>query len=268
LSFVRRATAPISIGLLIILAVIAPFTVLRSNPAISPPVLDPNFELWTGSPGERHLVVWRSEYVAATGDSISLLQTTFDHMKALEFDLFKENKSGSTYAFVSQVIDGPRLTALFTLNISAWVMKEACACNTSPTTGDEVFGVELNDGTHVLSYVFSGQRAETQRLWDKRVVFLETPTNQWAKIPLDVARQFYSAQWKKPERLTLGVVFGAGSGVTGLRRAYLHNFTWSNRANTQESKLAAPSLNQSIHATELRLFLLPQRTIRPPVVEN
>jgi len=259
LSLLKRATAPISIGLLIIVAAIAPFTILRTPPVTTPPILDPNFELWLGNSSDRHLVVWRSEYVVATGDSISLNETTFNQMTALKFNLFKENRTAPTYAYVSQEINGPRLAALFALNISAWILREPCACNSTSTIGNgEVFGVELNDGTHVLTFIFSARPAEAQVLWAKRIVFLETPADQWAKVPLDIAEEYQSAQWKKPDRVTLGIIFGAGIDVTGSRQAFLHNFTWTNRANSQKINSAMSISNQSTHGTELQLLFVAQ----------
>jgi len=267
LNFIRRAITPISIGLLIIVAAVAPFTILRSSPVIAPPILDPNFELWVGNASERHLVVWHSEYVTAIGDSISLTQTTVNHAKALEFDLFKENESGSTYVFVSQDIDGPGLASLFNLNISIWVLRESCLCNSSSTLGNEVFGVELNDGTHVLTYIFSTLPTRPQLLWDRRIIFFATPSGQWVKVPLNFAREYYSAQWSRPARVTLGIIFGAGIDVTGWRRAYLHNFTWSNPTKTQETDLTRPS-NQLPDQTLLQSSSASLRMVGASIVEN
>lgn len=263
MSFTRRFTAPISIVLLIIVVVVAPFTILKSNPVISPPVLDPNFELWMRDSGRTHLVVWRSEYVTARGDSISLNRTAFDHMTALKFDLMKQNKSGSTYAFVTQIIDGPRLAALFTLNISVWILRES-----SPSAGSEVFGIELNDGTHVLTYFFSTPPMETLVRWDERLVLIQTPRDQWVKVPLDIANQFYNAQWKRPERVTLGIIFGAGSDLTGSRRAYLHNFTWSEQPRAHDDYSTVPPLGQLKHGNEPQLSFVTQQTSRSSVIEN
>lgn len=268
MSFTRRFTAPISIVLLIIVATIAPFTILKSNPVISPPILDPNFELWMGDSEKTHLVVWRSEYLIARSDSISLNRTTFDHMTALKLDLLKQNRTGSTYAFVTQIIDGPRLAALFTLNISAWVLREPCVCNSSSNAGSEVFGVDFNDGTHVLTYVFSTLSMETQVRWNERVVILQTPKDQWVKVPLDIATQFHNARWKKPERITLGILFGAASAVTGLLRAYLHNFTWSEQPNAHADYSTVPALSQLKHGNEPQLSFVTQQAGRSSVIGN
>ena len=268
MSFTRRFTAPISIVLLIIVTAIAPFTILKSNPVISPPVLDPNFELWMGDSGKTQLVVWRSEYVIASGDSIFLNRTTFDHMTVLKMDLLKQNRTGSTYAFVTQIIDGPRLAALFTLNISAWVLRTSCVCSSSPNAGNEVFGVDFNDGTHVLTYVFSTLSMETQVRWNERVVLLQTPRDQWVKVPLDIAKQFYNAHWKKPERVTLGIIFGAGSDVTGSRSAYLHNFTWSEQPRSHDDYSTVAPLGQLKHWNESQLSFMTQQISHSRVVGN
>jgi len=233
LSNIKRFTAPISIVILIIVAAVAPFTILKSNPVISPPILDPNFELRMAGSGTMSLILWRSEYMIAKGDALSLNQVTFDHMTALKFELSKQNKSAASYVSVTQIITGPRLASLFTLNLSVWILRESCNCDSSSIVRNEVFGVTFNDGTHTLTYQLSAIPMETEVKWDAKVVHLQTLNDQWVKVPLNIGKEFETAQWKRPERVTLGVIFGAGSAFSGFRTAYLHNFTWSERSNVQ-----------------------------------
>ena len=267
MSNITRFTAPISIVILIIVAAVVPFTILKSNPVTSPPVLDPNFELWMGGSGRMSLILWRSEYVIAEGDALSLNQVTFDHMTALKFELSKQNKSAASYVSVTQIITGPRLASLFTLNLSVWVLRESCNCDPSSIVPNEVFGVTFNDGTHTLTYQFSATPMKTEVKWDARVVHLQTLNDQWVKVPLNIGEEFESAQWKRPERVTLGVVFGAGNDFSGSRTAYLHNFTWSERSNVQGRDYSNLSASSELkHASIPGLLSMSQRTCGLSVV--
>ena len=197
MSLLRRATAPVSVALLIIVAALT-FANLQTSSVPSPPILDPNFELWVESSAGSHPLVWQFEHVEAVDDSASLKQTQVDGMKATELTIFRGGKTGWTYAYLSQVIDGARLTALFTQEIEVSVMREACICSSSALSAGTLFGVEVNDGTHVLTYVFSEYHAETQMFLAHRIVSLQTPSSEWVQQRLDFAVQYEDAQWKTP----------------------------------------------------------------------
>jgi hypothetical protein len=224
LSLLRRATAPVSVALLIIVAALT-FASLQTSSVPSPPILDPNFELWVESSAGSHPLAWQFEHVEAADDSASLKQTQVGGMKATELAIFRGGETGWTYAYLSQVIDGARLTALFTQEIEVSVMREACICSSSALSAGTLFGVEVNDGTHILTYVFSEYHAETQVFLAHRIVSLQTPSSEWVQQRLDFAEQYDDAQWKTPDRVTLSIVFGVGLDATGWQRAYVHGFT-------------------------------------------
>ena len=230
MSLLRRATAPVSVALLIIVAALA-FANLQTSSVPSPPILDPNFELWAESATGSHPLVWRFEHVEAVDDSASLKQIQVDGMKATELAIFRGGKTGWTYAYLSQVIDGARLTALFTQEIEVSVMREACICSSSALSAGTLFGVEVNDGTHVLTYAFSEYRAATQVFLAHRIASLQTPSGEWVQQRLDFAEQYKDAQWKTPDRVTLSIVFGVGLNATGWQRAYVHGFTVTRSEN-------------------------------------
>ena len=200
------------------------------------------------SSGRRQLVVWHADYTIAPDDSIELNQTRLGQMSALGLNLHKKNANGSTYLLLSQSVDGPRVGALFSLNVSAWVFRKSCECNaTSLIENGEVFGIEINDGTHVLTFAFSGSTSQTQVLWGQRLVFLKTPANQWVNVPLDIAREYHFAQWNRPAQVTFGVIFGAESGVLGFRQEFLHNVTWATPSHSDYKSSMAYSAIQSSH---------------------
>lgn len=259
MSHIKKLTAPASIAFLLIVAVLAPLIIPPGNSVSVPPILDPSFGLWMDSSGRRQLVVWHAEYTIAPDDFIAINQTTAGEMSALVFNLHRENANGSTYLLLSQSVEGPRLGALFSLNISTWVFRKSCECNpTSIMNHGEVFGIEINDGTHVLTFVFSDSGNPSQVLWDRRTVFINTPANQWVNIPLDISREYDSAKWKMPDRVTFGVVFGAGSGISGFRQEFLHNITWKLPSHSEYKSSFAYAAGQSSHQVWNRVSMQTQ----------
>ncbi len=185
------------------------------------PILDPDFALWVERAGQTQPMVWQFRYVRTPNDSVLLNQTMTSGMTAIEFQILRNDHVGWTYAYLSQSIDGPRLTALFTMDVAIWVMKDTQVPQTA------LFGVELNDGLHVLTFIFSDQPAKPQQFLAHRTVFLQTPGNTWVKQPLDFAKQYAEAKWERPDRVTLSIVFGAGPNAIGLQTAYIHGFSVS-----------------------------------------
>lgn len=216
----RRYVAPISIALLIIVAG-ATFATLRTNTTNPPPILDPNFSLWVQNSGQSRPLIWRFQNVTSPNDLVMLNQTTINGKNATQLQILKSNHTGWTYAYLSQSIDGPRLTALFTIDVAIWVMKDTQVPQAA------LFGVEVNDGVHVLTFIFSDQAAEPQQFLAHRTVFIQTPGNTWVNQPLDFAGQYKAAKWERPDYLTLSVVFGVGPSALGPQSVYIHGFSVS-----------------------------------------
>ncbi len=216
----RRYVAPISIAILILVAGVT-YATLRTTITSPPPILDPNFELWVENSGQSRPLIWQFQNVTSPNDFVTLNQTTINGMNATQLQILKSNHTGWTYAYLSQSIDGPRLTALFTMDIAIWVMKDTQVPQTA------LFGVEVNDGVHVLTFIFSDQAAEPQQFLAHRTVFIQTPGNTWVKRPVDFAGEYRAAKWGRPDHVTLSVVFGAGPGAVGSQSVYIHGFSVS-----------------------------------------
>ncbi len=225
---IRRFTAPISIALLIIVAGLA-FATLRTNTTNPYPILDPDFALWVESSGQSRPMIWQLQYVKTPNDLILLNQTNTSDMTATELQILRNDHAGWTYAYLSQTIDGPRLTSLFTMDVAIWIMKDTQVPQAT------LFGVEVNDGFHVLTFIFSDESAEPQQFLAHRTVFLETPENAWVKQSLDFTKQYEAAKWERPDHVTLSIVFGAGPNAAGLQTVYIHGFSVSQSKNLDRS---------------------------------
>jgi hypothetical protein len=220
----RRLIAPISVTLLILVAGLA-FLNLRSSYVGPPPILDPNLELWVGDLGSRKLMLWDLEYVKGPGDQVSLQETVLAGKKATEFLIMQDGSdSEPVYAYLKQTMDGARLAGLLSDDIGVWILTEPCNCNGTMTARSIIFGIEVNDGLHTLTFIFSDRVIEATTILAHRFVYLPTQPGTWTYQHINVTEQYRLAQWSLPERLTFSLVFEVGGFATGRHSAYVNSF--------------------------------------------
>jgi hypothetical protein len=222
----KGLVAPISVALLILVAGMA-FLNLRPRYVGPPPILDPSFELWVGDPGSRRLMLWDLEYVKGLGDQVSLRETELAGKRAMEFLVTQDGTDGEpVYAYLkqNQTIDGARLTQLLTDDIGVWILTEPCNCDGAVTTRSVIFGIEVNDGIHTLTFIFSDRANRATTIFAHRFVYLSTQPGTWAYQHINVTEQYRLAQWSLPERLTFSLVFEVGGFATGSHSAYVNSF--------------------------------------------
>jgi hypothetical protein len=240
----KKLVAPISLILLIVVAGLAFFD-LRPGYVGPPSILDPNFQLWVGVPSAKSLMVWNVTSVSGSGDNVSLRETVIDGKSAAELSILQSGVDGNAaYAYLTQTIDGTRLTGLLSGDVGAWVLAEPCACNGSSTSQSVIFGVELDDGIHTLTYIFSDSSVETTVILAHRFVYLPIQPGAWTYQHFNVTREYQRAHWSLPDQLTFSVVFQVGAHATGWHHAYLNSF------QVTSSELVAGNTNLLV-ATEV-----------------
>ena len=219
----KKLVAPITVTLLLIIAGLA-FLDLQPSFVGPPPILDPNFQLWVGNAGARRLMLWDMEYVKGPADNVSLREAVVDGKTATELLVRQSGiDDAPVYVYLEQTIDGARLTGLLEDDVGIWVLAEPCACNGTSTARSLIFGVELNDGIHTLTFIFSDQAIEARTLLAHRFVYLTTQSGAWTYQHINVTRQYALAQWSLPDQLTFSLVFEAGALATGLHSAYVNS---------------------------------------------
>jgi len=230
----KGLVAPISVTLLILVAGLA-FLNLRPSYVGPPPILDPSFQLWVGDPDSGKLMLWDLEYVKGLGDQVSLQETALAGKRAIELLIMQDGSdSEPVYAYLkqNQTIDGARLTELLTDDIGVWILTEPCNCNGTITTRSIIFGIEVNDGLHTLTFIFSDRAIETATILAHRFVYLPTQPGTWTYQHINVTEQYRLAQWGLPDRLTFSLVFEVGGFATGSHSAYVNSFHVTPRAGT------------------------------------
>jgi hypothetical protein len=226
--------APLSVALLILVAGLAFNLHLQTRTEYPPPILDPEFQLWVSDPsvGSRPMV-WDLDYVKGAGDQVKLQKATLFDRNALEMQLFQNGTDNKwVYVHLTQKIDGARLTALFDMEVSVWAFAEpSCACELVSNSQPVIFGIETNDETHVLTFIFSNTTYQPQQSPTHRTIILPTAPGEWTLHTINLAREYDNAQWKRPDNLSFMIIFEAPSSAEGWQTAYLHDFSWTMKSN-------------------------------------
>jgi len=245
LKFTRRWTARLSAIFLIIVAGLAFYQLRHAGTENPPPILDPQFELWTWDSqfGASRPLVWELEYSRGSKDQISLRKTDVGGRAALEIKLFQDGGDGWVYVFLRQTIDGARLRALLSKEVGVLVfLAGTCECEGASPAQRMVFGIETNDGEHTLRFLFSEKAMEPEQTPSSRTIFLLTVPGEWTYHRIDVAAEYGKAEWMqegKPERLMFSVTFQAPASAAGWHVGYLHGFSVGTRTYPITTQSAA-----------------------------
>jgi hypothetical protein len=224
---------------------------LQTRTEYPPPILDPEFQLWVSdlTLGSRPMV-WDLDYAKGAGDQVKLQKATLSDRNALEIQIFQNGTDNKwVYVHLIQKIDGARLRALFDMEVSVWAFAEpSCACKLVLNSQPVIFGIETNDETHVLTFIFSNTAYELQQSPIHRTIILPTAPGEWTVHTIDLAREYDIAQWKRPDNLSFMVIFEVPGSAGGWHTAYLHHFSWTMRSNItpaqQGNQESTPMLGQ------------------------
>ena len=239
--YIRRYFATASVGVLILVAAFA-FANLQGTYSGPPPILDPNFKLWADSSTGPQLLVWARESVKGSFDRVAINETVANGRNAVELSVFQSGEgSGWAYEALTQTLDGSRLSALFGATLGLWFMKEPCHCDDDPFNRTAVtLAVEVNDGIHTLSILFSDRYTGTLTLLNHKIEFRPAPSGTWAFEEFNFSREYAVAHWLLPNSLTFRIIFGVAEGSVGWHYAYLDRITiTSNSLHTSQTTLSS-----------------------------
>ncbi len=178
------------------------------------PLMNTNMKFWTIDPTNNITTpyLWHVDIIKGPHDNVSIFQTTIDNRQALGLNLSRSNDNNTqvwTTLHVRQDVHGQALDAIFRSQISLWVFP-TIHYEYDPTHYDpqNTFGVEINDGTNLLWYVFSDEPSQVFQLPHHRIVLTQTPLDTWSSRELDIGSQFQAAGWKEPESISFILILG------------------------------------------------------------
>lgn len=186
------------------------------------PILNTNMKFWTidATKNITRPYLWELDIIKDTPDNVSIYQVNYENLQSVAFKIIRSENSATvwTTVHVRQDLRGIALSAVFRSKISLWVFPTfPYWYNPDSKNPENTFGIEINDGTNLLWYVFADAPSQVFQLPHHRIVLIQTPLNTWSQREIDIADQFKQAGWETPQSLSFILIMGT---------TWVHPGTW------------------------------------------
>ncbi len=210
---VRRGVAFAAIAFCI-LAVSTAFIIFYGQVFQPPPLLNTNMKYWTVDPTKNILTpyLWTIDLIEGPTDNISVYQTVIANHSSIALKVVRSDRNNSqiwTTVHVRQDVRGQALAAIFRSNITIDVYPTfTYVYDPASKNPENTFGIEINDGTNLLWYVFANETNQIFQLPHTRIILTQTPLNTWSTREFNIASQYEAAGWKMPESISFTLILG------------------------------------------------------------
>jgi len=187
------------------------------------PLLNTNMKFWTLDPAKNltRPYLWEVDIIKGGSDNVSLLRSETGGLPSIGLEVYRSSQNSSsvwTTVHVRQDLRGQALNAIFRSKISLWVFPTfPYWYNRESKNPENTFGVEINDGTNLLWFVFADSPSQVFQLPRHRIMLMQSPLNIWSLREIDIAKEYYEAGWEKPESISFILILGT---------TWLHPGTW------------------------------------------
>ncbi len=178
------------------------------------PLLNSNWKFWTLDPTKNltRPYLWQVDTIKGDFDNVTIYQFNVDNRASLALRLDRNNRNNTgvwTTVHVRQDLRGQGLDAIFRSKISLLVFPTfPYWYDLGSKNPENTFGIEINDGTNLLWYVFADEPSRVFQLPHHRIVLTQTPLNTWSLREIDIAKQYQEAGWETPESISFILILG------------------------------------------------------------
>ena len=180
----------------------------------APPLLNTNLQYWTVDPTKNITTpyLWTVDFIQGSTDNVSVFRAIVGGRTALGLRVIRTNANNSqiwTTVHVRQDVHGQGLNAIFYANITVDVFPTfQYLYNPDTKNPENVFGVEINDGTNLIWYIFANEPSQIVQLPHHRIILTQTPLNVWSTRTLNIASQYAATGWEKPVSISFTFIIG------------------------------------------------------------
>ena len=205
------ALAVVSLG---ILATSFAFIIYYGQVFQSPPLLNTNMQYWTIDPTKNITTpyLWTIDLIQGSTDNASVFQAVVGGRNALGLRVVRTNANNSqiwTTVHVRQDVHGQALDAIFRSTITLDVFPTfQYLYNPNTKNPENAFGVEINDGTNLIWYVFADEPSQIVQLPHHRIILTQTPLNRWSTRTLNISSEYAAAGWNRPVSISFTLIIG------------------------------------------------------------
>jgi hypothetical protein len=156
--------------------------------------------------------LWTIDLIKGPTDNVSVFQAVVGGRTALGLQVIRTNANNSqiwTTVHVRQDLRGQALNAIFRSNITLDVFPTFQYLYDPDTKNPEnAYGVEINDGTNLIWYLFADEPNQIVQLPHHRIVLTQTPLRIWSTRTLNISSQYAAAGWEKPVSISFTLILG------------------------------------------------------------
>lgn len=213
---------------LIVLASIAAASFYQSYGKTNdyPIILNPKFKYFTKDPitGDQKPFLWEVTYTIGPNDSAFIRHDVIEGKECLGLHVYQDG-ANDTYSWanihVKQALRGQTASRFFSSKIGLWVYPTfSYAQDPNSKEPGNVFGIEINDGKHLLWFIFSDSPSGFYQLRNHRIVLVNAALNQWTHVQIDVLSHYKQAGWEEPSDLSFILISGATKATPGNYAGY------------------------------------------------
>ncbi len=216
----RPAAAVLSISICILIISLS-FTSYYGQVFQPSPLLNTDMKFWTLDLANNitRPYLWQVDIIKGVSDNVSIYQFNLENRPSIALRLNRSNQNNTsiwTTLHLRQDLNGPGLGAIFRSTISLWVFPTfTYRYDNSSHNPENAFGIEINDGTNLIWFIFADEPSQVFQLPHHRIVLTQTPLNTWSQREIDIAKQYDEAGWKKPESLSFILLLGTTRDYPG-----------------------------------------------------
>lgn len=209
--------------ILLLLTVYLSFNAYYGRSDTESPLLNVKFKYWIldSSTNLTKPYFWDVNVIEGPGDNASIRKGFAGGRNALELQVYQDGK-GDEYIWATihlrQDLAGERAEKLFLSNVGIWVYPTfSYLCDEKTKNPANAFGVEVNDGIHILWFIFSDRNVGVYTLNNHRIVVIQTPLNIWSYRKMNISAEYIKAGWRKPNSISFILMLGLTQAMPGKR---------------------------------------------------
>lgn len=200
-----------------------------------PPLLNTTFKYWTLVPGTNQTkpYLWKTDFLKGPDDLLRVTEDTVQGESALGMHVYQDGLNDTfdwAMLHVRQDLRGKAAATVFENNVGVWVYPtfsyHADPINKNPLNA---FGIEINDGTHIVWFVFSRGEGARYEFRLHRIIIVTTPLNQWSYREVNIKAEYEAAKWPVPGSFSFILMTGATKPDPGWYAGYFKMVTVTGR---------------------------------------
>jgi hypothetical protein len=224
---IKRATAPLSIILCVMIISVAYYQ--YKGIAYQPPiVLNSQFKYFTFDPitnGSKPYL-WEVAVIRGPDDFVFVNNDHIKGKSCVGLHVYQDGVNDTNNwvsIHVKQDITGNACQRLFSSNIGIMLYSNFSYVyfheNNDPRNA---FGVEINDGTRILWFLFSDKNDGVYQLKNHRIVVIKTPLKEWVYKEINISKEFEAAGWNEPKSVSFILLLGSTKLKPGYYDGYFN----------------------------------------------